>query len=128
MGDSEADDDDDDDGDCELEMGAVAPASHRAHSPEHDAVSRPGVSPKVPAGQRTGAAVPASQKDPGGQITAVAFVEPDGQNQPAVHGPEHVAVICPVVSPNEPASHGVLAAGVVQKNPTGLQHGRKKLD
>ena len=123
MDDSEADAD----ADCELEMNAVAPAPQRAHSPEHDAVSRPGVSPKVPAGQSTGAAAPASQYDPGGQTTAVAFVEPDGQNQPAAHGPAHVALNCPGESPKKPAAQGVLAAGVTQKNPTGLQHGRKEL-
>jgi hypothetical protein len=33
-------------------------------------------------------------------------VEPLGQENPAVQGPEHAIVVKPVVAPNRPAAHG----------------------
>jgi hypothetical protein len=50
-------------------------------------------------GQFVGAAVPAGQNAPAGQMFADAEVEPLGQNQPAVHDPLHWGSESPVIEP-----------------------------
>jgi hypothetical protein len=69
------------------------------HSPEHAAVVRPGVEPKVPPGQSTHAAAPASEYRPTVHRVAVALMDPAGQAYPGVHVPVHVDSVSPVVAP-----------------------------
>jgi hypothetical protein len=59
------------------------------------------------------ATAPASLYAPAVQPNCVADVDPAEQNEPAVHKPEHAAVVRPVVLPYEPAGQGVAVAFVL---------------
>jgi len=69
--------------DAEHDAAAVAPVSQHGHGPEHAALDRPVALPKVPAGQRVGAAVPPTQKYPSGHVAAGT---PPAQKVPGAHG------------------------------------------
>jgi hypothetical protein len=61
----------------------------------------------VPGGHGEHATAPASLYAPAAQPNCVADVEPVEQNEPAVHKPEHAAVVRPAVLPCTPAGHDV---------------------
>ena len=80
--------------------------------------------PKRPAGHGLQTDAPAVLYWPGEHGTALAFVDPDGQKNPAPHTPEHTDTVKPPDDPNVPASQGPLHAGVsspvvLPKRPTG---------
>lgn len=101
-------------------VGTTDPAGHAypgEHVPEHNALVRPGVDPKVPAGHKTHVPAPAREYDPAGHCTAVALVEPAGHAYPAEQFPEHAALVRPETAPKDPAGHSPEHVGTVRAGP-----------
>jgi hypothetical protein len=69
------------------------------HGPVHKALLSPVAEPYNPALQNVHDPAPSKLYDPVGHIDAVGDVEPAGQLYPAVHGPEQVAAVKPVIEP-----------------------------
>ena len=82
------------------ELGPKVPSGHGTGEDRLDTAQ------KKPDGQRVNEADIAGQNAPGGQTTALATVDPAGQNDPTTQGPLHVANVSPVVAPKEAAWHG----------------------
>ncbi len=78
-------------------------------------VVKPGVDPKVPAGQSVHTPAPAREYLPAGHWLAVAVVEPTAHTYPAVHGPLHAAVDRPAVEPKVPAGQSVQTLAPVRE-------------
>ncbi len=70
-----------------------------SHGPAHKELDRPSASPYKPAAQLVHDPEPATLYVPVGQIHTVAFVDPAGHSYPALHSPEHDALVSPVVLP-----------------------------
>jgi hypothetical protein len=73
--------------------------THTWHSPVQVGEDRPGLDPKVPAGQLVHDDAPAREYVPDGQMDAVGDVEKAGQAYPAVHGPVQLEFNSPVALP-----------------------------
>ncbi len=80
--------------------------------PLHPAVDRPLVPPYSPAAQSTHAPHPDSEYRPGGQMDAVALVDPATHAYPAVQLAVQLDTDKPDTDPYRPASHGPVQAAV----------------
>ena len=72
----------------------------------HDAVGMAAAAPYRPAAQVLHSDALDSEYWPTGHCTAVALVEPAGQEYPAAHGPLHNDDTSPEALPYRPGSHG----------------------
>jgi hypothetical protein len=84
---------------AELDRPATAPYWPAGHGPLHDALPPAAENPNRPAAQFVHTAAPLVLYLPAGHVWAVADVDPAGHAYPAVHIPEHDAVVSPDVDP-----------------------------